>query len=149
MFCVYINYKIYVYSYFLYRINWIHLYEWKRRDKYNIFKFIETFIHHLIYTDKSLIYTCINFSRVDIIEMFHTLNINYNKKNIFLLFYKSLHQQLFTQNATKKVYRLLRVITLRDSPPPSLLLFPLPSPSSACTRKYNLNIVDTTSPRSC
>lgn len=51
--------------------------------------------------------------------MFHTLDrINYNKKNIFLLFYKSLHLQLFTQNATKKVYRLLRVITLRDSPPP-------------------------------
>lgn len=50
--------------------------------------------------------------------MFHTLNkINYNKKNIFFLFYKSLHLQLFTQNATKKVYRLLQVIMLRDSPP--------------------------------
>lgn len=58
--------------------------------------------------------------------MFHTLNIDYNKKNIFLLFYKSLHLQLFIQNATKKVYRLLQVITLRDSPPPPLLLFPLP-----------------------
>lgn len=126
MFCVYINYKIYVYSYFLHRINWIHLYGWKRRDKYNIFKFIETFIHHLIYTDKSLIYTCINFSRVNIIEMFHTLNIDYNKKNIFLLFYKSLHLQLFTQNATKKVYRLLQVITLRDSSSSSSLSPPLP-----------------------